>query len=103
MKATNVKLQILAVGPVLSSYTEKTTTRKCVLTVSELPADNAFGHNKTNAPAFEIEVYNHNIERFTISESIVGEVVQAEIIINFYKRDGPASPRFLVNDLIFRV
>lgn len=104
MKTQQCKLKILGVGPVQTSSTVKVTTRKVVLKVVDVPVDNAFGHNKENTNDFEVEVYNHNIENFNITTDLIGETAICELVINFYKgNDGPAVPRFIVNDLSFRL
>ena len=104
MKTQRVKLKILSVGGVLASY-GKTTTRKVVLNVAEIACDNPFGNSKEPGNPFEVDVYNHNIENFQISEQLVGEVVDAELVINFYKGNSsvPAGPKFIVNDLAVRL
>lgn len=103
MKAQS-KLKIVAVGPEQTSATVKQTTRKVVLTVADVSSDNPFGHSKDVANTFEVEVYNHNIENFGISPVLVDQVADCELVINFYKSNSAiASPRFIVNDLSFRL
>lgn len=100
------KLKILSVGPIQTNSTVKTTTRKCVLSVAEIPKDNPFGNSKEPGVPFVVEVYNHNIENFNISTSLIGEVADVELDIRFYKRDAavtPGMPRFIVNDMSFRL
>ncbi len=103
MKST-CKLKILAVGNEQRNITTKQTTRKVVLTVADVSADNPFGHTKPTDNSFEVEVYNHNIETFGIKPVIIDQVADAELVINFYKAStGPAQPKFIVNDLSFRI
>jgi hypothetical protein len=105
MKTQRVKLKVLSVGGVLTSSTVKTTTKKVVLQVVEVPVDNPFGHNKEAATAFEVDVYNHNIEHFQITQALVGEIADCELVINFYKGNSSvqAGPKFIVNDLALRL
>jgi cytochrome c556 len=104
MKTQTVKLKILAVGPIQSSATVKKTTRKVVLKVVEVPTDNAFGHNKDGDNPFDVEIYNHNIENFNISAQLIDEIAHCELIISHYNGNGgPSIPKFLVNDMYFRL
>lgn len=105
METKRTKLKIITVGPVQTSTTVKTTTKKVVLTVVEIPTSNPFGHNKETAASFDVEVYNHNIETFNINSSMIGEVADCELVITHYKRDSnsPSVPKFIVNDLTFRI
>ena len=105
MKTQRVKLKVVAVGGVQTSLTATKTTKKVVMSVVEVPVDNPFGHNKEAATAFDVDVYNHNIENFQISDQLVGETVDCELVINIYKGNSsvPAGPKFIVNDLAVRL
>lgn len=105
MKTQECKLKIISVGPVQTQLTEKKTVRKVIIQVVDVPVDNPFGHNKENQNQFEVEVYNHNIENFNIGNSLIGETANCELVINFYKggNSSMATPRFIVNDLSFRI
>lgn len=105
MKTQTVKLKILAVGPEQKQLTTSKTTRKVVLTVGEISTDNPFGNSKEPGPSFDVEVYNHNIEDFNISNSLIGEIADCQLDIRHYKGNSsvPAGPKFIVNDLSFRL
>lgn len=104
MKTQTARLKILAVGPEQRQLTEKKTTRKVVLTVAEIAADNPFGNTKEPGNPFEVEVYNHNIENFQLSPMLIDQVADCELEIKHYKSNsGPSVAKFLVNDLIFRL
>lgn len=104
MKTLRTKLKIISIGQVQTSITPKTTTRKVIVSVVELP-DNPFGHSDKAGNQFDVEVYNHNIESWNIDLHQVNAIVDAELLINFYKRDNssPAIPKFIVNQLSFSI
>lgn len=104
MESKKCKLKIIAVGTLQTSSTVKGTTKKVVMKVAEIASNNPFGHQKENPNWFEVDVYNHNIETFNINSSLIGEIADCELVISFYKGDnGPAVPKFIVNDLSFRI
>lgn len=99
------KLKILAVAGEQQSITTTKTTRKVVVTVAAIPGENPFGHNKDGSAPFEVEVYNHNIENWSIGPTLVDEVAYAELMISPFKKDANTATtfRFIVNDLSFRI
>ena len=100
MKPT-VKIKIIKVGDELTSYTTKGSTRKVIMNVVEIPADNPFGHTPKEVNPFDVEVYNHNIENFSIGPTLVGEIGIAEINLT---ASGPNNQfRCIINDLAFRL
>jgi hypothetical protein len=98
MKPT-IKAKIISVGIETRSITTKNTTRKVVMSVVE-HADNPFGHTPKDVNPFDVEVYNHNIEQFSIGPNLVGEIGEMELMMT---ATGPNQFRCIVNDLSFRL
>jgi hypothetical protein len=103
MNTYTTQLKIHAIGPLQQSLTTKTTNRWHILTVSEQPK-NPFGHTLTEKPQFEVYVYNHNIDHFNISDTLINEVGYFDLDIQFKRNAvGPATPLFVVTDLTFKI
>lgn len=97
---TTIKAKIIKVSGETKSYTEKSSTRRVVMSVCEKPADNIYGHTQQDKNPFDVEVYNHNIDTFNISPQLEGGIGILELNMT------PTSPtqfRCIVNDLTFRL
>ncbi len=103
METLKGQLKIHSIGPLNESRTEKTTNRWHVLLVSDVPK-NPYGHTLKEKPAFEVYVYNHNIDEFNINQSMINEVGDFELEIGFKRNNvGPATPLFMVTALNFNI
>jgi hypothetical protein len=100
---TTIKAKIISVGGVLTSSSAAKTgvkqTQNITMSVVELP-DNPYGHTPKEDKPFNVEVWNHNIENFSISQALVGETGTMGLMIY---PTGPTAFRFVVNDLTFGV
>lgn len=99
------KLKILAISQEQQSHTAKGTTRKVVMTVAAEAIENPFGHTPKESAPFEVDVYNHNIDNWSIGPNLVNETAYAELMISPFKKDANTATtfRFIVNDLSFRI
>ena len=101
MLKINAKIKILAIGNLITEAA-KEINKKHVLTVASVSENDPYGKAATGVN-FEIEVYNHNIQKFGISVNKIDEIAEVELLAYPYKKDGIEKTqfRFLVNKMIF--
>jgi hypothetical protein len=100
----SARVKILNIVGEYVHNTEKQVIRRQVISVAELHKRNPYGHTQEIKTAFEIDVYNHNIELFGIKPTMVGEIADVQMDVRMVKKgSGPAVAQFIVTDFTIRM
>lgn len=95
---TKIKAIIVGVNQTTSSHSVSGSTYRQTLVVKEVPEINPYGKDYTKIIPFGVEIHNHNIEVFGVSEKSVGNECTLDLVI-YPQLDNKNS--FIVNGLIF--